>query len=184
MGLFGTAGEVTIGDNMAAHESEMVADDTPLRLPLKRSHSPGPGFGSELDPGSRAGSVVQRPTLDAWPGRTLKQFRRAKDLSAYKEAVAESHPLHKKTLKKTLKKDANKARRAARPAAAGWAEYGYGGGRVAGSVYDLDRRSTCTMYFEHHFYSSLDAAVSMNLASSTRVIELRATKTSTCWCRC
>ena len=47
-GLFGAAdegafasAEVTIGDDTAAHESEMVADDTvtPLRLPLKRLHS-------------------------------------------------------------------------------------------------------------------------------------------------
>ena len=115
-GLFGAADEgafaseeVTMADDTAADELEMVADDTPLRLPLKRSHSPGPGFGSEPDPRSRAGGVAQRPTSDAWSVRTPKRFRKAKDLSAYEEAAAESHPLRKKA----LKKDAKKARRAA-----------------------------------------------------------------------
>ena len=115
-GLFGAADagafapeEVTMGDDTTAHEAEMVADDTPLRIPLKRSHSPGPGLGSEPDPGPRPGAA-QRPTLDAPSVRTPKRFRRAKDLSAYEEAAAESHPLRKKT----LKKDAKKARREAR----------------------------------------------------------------------
>ena len=115
-GLFGAADagafapeEVTMGDDTTAHEAEMVADDTPLRIPLKRSHSPGPGLGSEPDPASRPGAA-QRPTLDAPSVRTPKRFRRAKDLSAYEEAAAESHPLRKKT----LKKDAKKARREAR----------------------------------------------------------------------
>lgn len=104
-GLFGAAdagafaSEVTMDDDTATNEAEMVADDAPLRMPLKRSHSPGPGPGSGRD-------TAQRPTPDA---RTPKRFRRAKDLSTYEEAAAESHPLRRKT----LKRDAKRARRAA-----------------------------------------------------------------------
>ena len=92
-GLFGAADEsafaseeVTMGED-TAHESEMVANDTLLRLPLKRSHSPGPVFGSKPDPESWPG-VAQRPTSDAWSVRIPKRFRRAQDLSAYEEAAA------------------------------------------------------------------------------------------------
>lgn len=110
-GLFGAADagafaseEVTMGDDTAADEAEMVADDTPLQLPMKRSRSPAPG--PESEPGS---SITQRPTSDASSVRTPKRFRRAKNLSVYEEAAAQSHPLRRKT----LKKDAKKARRAA-----------------------------------------------------------------------
>ncbi|KAG8215885.1 hypothetical protein J3R82DRAFT_7852 [Butyriboletus roseoflavus] len=89
-------------DDTAEHEAEMVADDTPLRIPLKRSHSPGSGL--ELGVGT-----AQRPTYEPSYVRTPKRFRRAKDLSAYELAAAESHPLHRKT----LKKGAKRARRAA-----------------------------------------------------------------------
>ncbi|KAF8129048.1 P-loop containing nucleoside triphosphate hydrolase protein [Boletus edulis] len=111
-GLFGAAdagafaSEVTMGDDTAEHEAEMVADDTPLHVPLKRSHSPGPGPESESRSGS---SVARRSTSDMSFVRTPKRFRRAKDLSAYEEAAVESHPLRRKT----LKKDAKRARRAA-----------------------------------------------------------------------
>ena len=105
-GLFGAADagafaaeEVTMDDDTATHEAEMVADDMPLRIPLKRSHSPGPGPVSGRD-------TAQRPTSDV---RTPKRFRRAKDLSRYEVTAAESHPLHRKT----LKQDAKRARRAA-----------------------------------------------------------------------
>ncbi|KAF8441696.1 P-loop containing nucleoside triphosphate hydrolase protein [Boletus edulis BED1] len=66
-GLFGAAdagafaSEVTMGDDTAEHEAEMVADDTPLHVPLKRSHSPGPGPESESRSGS---SVARRSTSD------------------------------------------------------------------------------------------------------------------------
>ncbi|KAF8423182.1 P-loop containing nucleoside triphosphate hydrolase protein [Boletus edulis BED1] len=111
-GLFGAAdagafaSEVTMGDDTAEHEAEMVADDTPLHVPLKRSHSPDPGPESESRSGS---SVARRSTSDMSFVRTPKRFRRAKDLSAYEEAAVESHPLRRKT----LKKDAKRARRAA-----------------------------------------------------------------------
>ncbi|KAF8558360.1 P-loop containing nucleoside triphosphate hydrolase protein [Imleria badia] len=108
-GLFGAADagafaseEVMMGDDTAAEEAEMVADDTPLHIPTKRAHSPAP---LESKPGS---SIAERPTLDASSVRTPKRFRRAKDLSSYEEAAAQSHPLRRKT----LKRDAKKARRA------------------------------------------------------------------------
>ncbi|KAG6373687.1 P-loop containing nucleoside triphosphate hydrolase protein [Boletus reticuloceps] len=110
-GLFGAAdagafaSEVTMADDTVEHEAEMVADDTPLHIPLKRSHSPGPGPESESRSGS---SVARRPTSDVSFVRTPKRFRRAKDLSAYEVAAVESHPLRRKT----LKKDAKRARRA------------------------------------------------------------------------
>ncbi|KAH0835746.1 P-loop containing nucleoside triphosphate hydrolase protein [Lanmaoa asiatica] len=95
------ADEVVMGDDTAEDEAEMVADDTPVRIPLKRSHSPGPGPGAGFEP--------QRPTSDMSSVRTPKRFRRARDLSVYEEAAAESHPLRRRT----LKKDAKRARRAA-----------------------------------------------------------------------
>ena len=59
-GLFGAADErafaseeVTMGDDTAAHELEMVADDTPLRFPLQRSHSLGSGSASQAQLESR-----------------------------------------------------------------------------------------------------------------------------------
>ncbi|KAF8124944.1 P-loop containing nucleoside triphosphate hydrolase protein [Boletus edulis] len=72
-GLFGAAdagafaSEVTMGDDTAEHEAEMVADDTPLHVPLKRSHSPGPGPESE----SRSGSSSVCLLTD---GATLSAF--------------------------------------------------------------------------------------------------------------
>lgn len=112
-GLFGAAdagafasedarADEVMRDDTAADEAEMVADDTPLQIPLKRSHSPGLG----LEPGVGA---AQRPTSDVSYMRTPKRFRRARDLSAYEEAAAGSHLLRRKT----LKKDAKRARRAA-----------------------------------------------------------------------
>ena len=159
-GLFGATDEGAF-----AWEEVTMGDDTPLRLPLKRSHSPGPGFGSE--PGTR--DVTQLPTWDAWSVRTPRWFRRAKDPSAYEEAAAESHPLREKT----LKKDVKKVRRAARQ------------GRVGMEVDELrdtfmtkidGRRVPCIS----NAFLFLDATGSLNLASSTRLKELRATKTSTC----
>lgn len=98
------ADEVMMEDDTAEHEAGMVADDTPLHIPLKRSHSPGPG--PDPEPGVGA---ARRGTSDASYARTPKRFRRAKDLSAYEAAAAESHPLRRKA----LKKDAKRARRAA-----------------------------------------------------------------------
>lgn len=97
--------EVMMGDDTAEpeHEAAMMADDTPLRIPLKRSHSPGP----DSESGANA---TQRPMSDASYVRTPKRFRRAKDLSSYEEAAAESHPLHRRA----LKTDAKRARRAAK----------------------------------------------------------------------
>ena len=91
--------EVMMDDDTAEHEAEMVADDSAVHLPVKRSHSPGP------EPG-----VAHRPTSDTSSVRTPKRFRKAKDLSAYEEAAAKSHPL----CRKTLKRDAKRARRAER----------------------------------------------------------------------
>ena len=95
-GLFGAVDEP---EGAFAPGEVTMGDDTPVRLPLKRSHSPGSGFGSGPDPGTRSG-VTQRLTSDVWSVRTPKRSRKAKDLSAYEEVAAESHPLRKKTLKK------------------------------------------------------------------------------------
>ncbi|KAG9311822.1 P-loop containing nucleoside triphosphate hydrolase protein [Chiua virens] len=130
-GLFGAADagafapeEVTMGDDTGEHEMEMVADDTPLRIPIKRSHSPGTESG-----------VGQRPVVDGSAVRTPKRFRKAKDLSAYEEAASRSHPLSRKA----LKKDAKRARRAAtRLQAAVRTEWWYGS-RTAEYVHDGDR---------------------------------------------
>lgn len=103
------AQEVIMDDNSvdpARLEAVMEADDSAVRLPVKRSHSPGPEFEPECQ--SQAG-VAQRPTSDGSLARTPKRLRKAKDLSAYEEAAAKSHPLSRKT----LKRDAKRARRAA-----------------------------------------------------------------------
>ncbi|KAI6152723.1 P-loop containing nucleoside triphosphate hydrolase protein [Pisolithus thermaeus] len=80
--------------------SEMVAEES-SHLPRKRRHSPSPASEQPLQGETQA--------LSAATTHMPKRFRRAKDLSAYEEAAARSHPLNRKT----LKRDAKRARRAA-----------------------------------------------------------------------
>ncbi|KAI6127022.1 hypothetical protein F5141DRAFT_1085106 [Pisolithus sp. B1] len=80
--------------------SEMVVEET-AHLPRKRRHSPSPASEQPLQGQTQALSVATT--------HMPKRFRRAKDLSAYEEAAARSHPLNRKT----LKRDAKRARRAA-----------------------------------------------------------------------
>ena len=58
------------------HEAEMVADDTSLHIPLKRSHLPSRGSEPELEArllnGSGSGAG-QRPALDVSTGRRPKR---------------------------------------------------------------------------------------------------------------
>jgi len=93
--------EIVMDDDIASDEVTMVTDDAAVRLPLKRAYSPGPE--PELGRGPKP------PAPDVSFTRTPKRLRRAKDLSAYEEAAAKSHPLSRKT----LKRDAKRARRAA-----------------------------------------------------------------------
>lgn len=80
--------------------SEMIVEEA-AHVPQKRRHSPSPE--------SERLSQAQTEAFSAATTRVPKRFRRAKDLSAYEEAAARSHPLSKKT----LKRDAKRARRAA-----------------------------------------------------------------------
>ncbi|KAH7886774.1 P-loop containing nucleoside triphosphate hydrolase protein [Phlebopus sp. FC_14] len=105
VGAFGTvlpAEEVPMDDDSADHGAEpMATEETPPHLPQKRAHSPS--FDNEPQ------NAQLRGQIDNSSMRMPKRFRRAKDLSAYEESAARSHPLNRKV----MKKDAKRARRAA-----------------------------------------------------------------------
>jgi len=108
-GAFGDAPvqEVTMEDDSTEPEPEMmVAEEMPTRIPQKRSRSTSPAREPQI---AHAQTHTQAQTPDVGFTRMPKRFRRAKDLSAYEDAAARSHPLNRKV----LKKDAKKARRAA-----------------------------------------------------------------------
>ncbi|KIK95872.1 hypothetical protein PAXRUDRAFT_349936 [Paxillus rubicundulus Ve08.2h10] len=108
-GAFGDAPiqEVTMEDDSIEPEPEMmVAEEMPTRIPQKRSRSLSPAREPQM---VHVQTHTQTQMADVGFTRMPKRFRRAKDLSAYEDAAARSHPLNRKV----LKKDAKRARRAA-----------------------------------------------------------------------